>query len=304
MSDTLVTIIGIFLTAVLMFVFPLMTVSNTQDNIAQVSVQSLVAEFVNNVATKGKITQDDYNTFISKLYATGNTYDVQLEHKKMTTNPNKGADDQIGENLYYSVYNSVIIDSIETGINYNEEYLMKKGDYIIVTVKNTNTTIASQIKNFVYSIIEKDINRIAASSSALVVSTGSNEVNSSVSDDVETNNPTEIKNLEYYYQLDGNYEGIQTWEEAYKLFIEVKGHNETYEENERKINFMYLQKSNNKGWGAYADINHDWNYQYDDMIYRIDTVLKENQGHTFEVIVVKNETTGFIKTVKIINQNK
>lgn len=172
MSDTLITIIGIFLAAVLMFVFPLMTVSNTQDDISQVAVQSLVAEFVNNAAMKGKITQDDYNTFLSKLYATGNKYEVQLEHKIMTTNPNKGADDQLGENLYYSVYNSSIIDSTETGVNYKKEYLMKKGDYIIATVKNENATIATQIKNFLYSVVGKDIYTIAASSSALVVNTG------------------------------------------------------------------------------------------------------------------------------------
>lgn len=172
MSDTLITIIGIFLAAILMFVFPLMTVSNTQDDISQVAVQSLVAEFVNNSATKGKITQDDYNAFLSKLYATGNTYDIQLEHKIITTNPNKGASDQLGENLYYSVYNSTIIDSSTTGINNKKEYLMKKGDYIIVTVKNTNITIASQIKNFLYSIVGKDTYTIAANSSALVVNTG------------------------------------------------------------------------------------------------------------------------------------
>lgn len=172
MSDTLITVIGIFLAAVLMFVFPLMTVSNTQDDISQVAVQSLVSEFVNNAATKGKVTQDDYNSLVSKLYATGNTYSIELEHKIMTSNPNKGATDQLGENLYYSVYNSTIVDSQDTGVNYNDEYLMKKGDYIIATVKNTNTTIGSQIKNFVYSIVGKDTYTIAASASALVVNTG------------------------------------------------------------------------------------------------------------------------------------
>lgn len=172
MSDTLITIIGIFLAAVLMFVFPLMTVSNTQDNISQVAIQSLTSEFVNNAATKGKVTQNDYNTFISKLYATGNTYDVQLEHKIMTTNPNKGDIDQLGENLYYSVYNSAIVDSVDTGVKYKEEYLMKKGDYFTATVKNTNITIASQIKNFLYSIVGKDTYTIAASASASVVNTG------------------------------------------------------------------------------------------------------------------------------------
>lgn len=172
MSDTLITIMGIVLAAILMFVFPLMAISNTQDDISQVAVQSLASEFVNNAATKGKVTQDDYNSFIAKLYATGNTYDVQLEHKIMTTNPNKGATDKLGENLYYSVYNSTIVDSPNTGVNYNEEYTMKKGDYIIVTVKNTNTTIGSQVKNFLYSIVGKDTYTIAANASALVVNTG------------------------------------------------------------------------------------------------------------------------------------
>ena len=102
MSDTLITIIGIFLAAILMFIFPLMTVSSTQDDISQVAVQSLVAEFVNNAATKGKITQDDYNNFISKLYATANTYDVQLEHKIMTVNPNKGETNHEKNSCIYS----------------------------------------------------------------------------------------------------------------------------------------------------------------------------------------------------------
>lgn len=171
MSDTLITIIGIFLAAILMFVFPLMAVSNTQDDISQVAVQSLVSEFVNNAATKGKITLDDYNSFVSKLYATGNTYSVELEHKIMTTNPNKGAADQLGENLYYSVYNSTILEGTK-GVYNNQEYLLKKGDYIVATVKNTNITIASQIKNFVYSIVGKDTYSIAASASALIVNTG------------------------------------------------------------------------------------------------------------------------------------
>lgn len=171
MSDTLITIIAVFLAAVLMFVFPLMTITNSQDDISQVAVQSLVAEFINNAARKGKITQDDYNDFLSKLYATGNTYEVQLEHKIMTVNPNKGETEQLGENLYYSVYNSTIVEGTN-GVNNQEEYLLKKGDYIIATVKNTNTTMASQLKNFLYSIVGKDTYTIAGSASALVANTG------------------------------------------------------------------------------------------------------------------------------------
>ena len=171
MSDTLITIMAIFLAAVLMFVFPLMAISNTQDDISQVAVQSLVSEFVNNAATQGKITNDNYNALLTKLNATGNTYDVQLEHKIMTVNPNKGVDVQFGENLYYSVYNVTILGDLESSAN-NYNHILKKGDYIICTVKNTNETIGTQVKNFLYRIAGKDTYTIAASASALVVNTG------------------------------------------------------------------------------------------------------------------------------------
>lgn len=173
MSDTLITVIGIFVAAILMIVFPLMAVSNTNDDISQVAVQSLVSDFVNNIAVEGKITQDGYSKFLTKLYATGNTYDVQFEHQIMTTNPNKTNIDQLGENSYYSVYNATIIDG-ENGLENNEVYLLKKGDYIIVTVKNTNVTIATQIKNFAYKIVGKDTYQILADASARVVNTGKN----------------------------------------------------------------------------------------------------------------------------------
>lgn len=173
MSDTLITVIGIFLAAILMIVFPLMAVSNTQDDISQVAVQSLVSEFINNAATEGKITKDGYDKFLTKLYATGNTYDVQLEHKIMTQNPNKNANDQLGENTYYSVYNATILDG-ENGLNSKDVYILKKGDYISATVKNTNITIAAQIKNFAYKIVGKDTYQILADASALVVNTGKN----------------------------------------------------------------------------------------------------------------------------------
>lgn len=167
MQDTFMYVVIIIVAVGLMFVIPLIIVSNNQDDITQTAVQSLVAEFVNKEATKGKITPDDYNEFLSKLYATGNTYSVELEHKIMTINPNKGDDNKSGENLFYSVYNSTILEKV----NGKEDYLMKKGDYLICTVKNTNQTMGSQLSSAIYSIGE-DTYSIAASESALVVNTG------------------------------------------------------------------------------------------------------------------------------------
>lgn len=173
MSDTLITIIAIFLAAILMFVFPLMAVANQNDEIAQVSVQSLVSEFVNNASTKGKITRSDYDAFKQKLYATGNSYDIEIEIQVLDENPGKKgtatSQDLIGENVYYSIFTTTVIAGIDST---EAEYLLKKGDNIIVTVKNTNVTIATQIKNFMYRVVGKDTYTIGASASALVVNTG------------------------------------------------------------------------------------------------------------------------------------
>ena len=58
MSDTLVTIIAIGLAAVLMFVFPLMTMSDRTDDVSKLTVETATTEFVDEIRTTGKITPD------------------------------------------------------------------------------------------------------------------------------------------------------------------------------------------------------------------------------------------------------
>ena len=172
MSDTLITIFGVFLAAILMFIFPLMEVANQNDAITQTTVSSLVSDFANQIANQGKLTQNDYDTFISKLYSTGNTYDVELEFQILDDNPGSKttttSQDMIGENIYYSVYTS----SIEGIINNKGVYQLKQGDYVVITATNNNVTLGTQLKNFFYKIVGKDTYTVAAKSSALVINTG------------------------------------------------------------------------------------------------------------------------------------
>ena len=56
MGDSFVTIIAIFLAAILMFVFPLMSISERTDDVSQLSVQTATTEFVDKVRTTGKLT--------------------------------------------------------------------------------------------------------------------------------------------------------------------------------------------------------------------------------------------------------
>ena len=170
MGDSLITIVAIFLAAILMFVFPLATISEMNDNEATAMVQSYTTEFVNNIRSKGKVTKEDYDAFVQKLYATGNSYDVDFELQIADTNPGKKtATQQIGDTTYYSVFTS----QVESELNSDKHsYLLKEGDYVIVYVKNTNTTISQMIKSVLYSITGNQSYVIMAQDSGGVVATG------------------------------------------------------------------------------------------------------------------------------------
>ena len=174
MGDTLITITSIFLAATLMFVFPLMSVSERNDDIAQMSVQTATVQFVDNVRQTGRITANNYDAYVQTLSATGNSYDVEMEVKILDENPGKKtsqtSSDKIGENIYYSEYTSQILDKI---YNSNTKAMkLKEGDMISVNVKNTNTTIGQMLKNFFYSISGNDTYKIAASHSGVVMANG------------------------------------------------------------------------------------------------------------------------------------
>ena len=81
MSDSLITIVAIFLAVILMFIFPLMSIAERNDDIAELTVQTAVNDFVNTAKVTGKITISEYNKMVSKIESTGNTYDIELEVK-------------------------------------------------------------------------------------------------------------------------------------------------------------------------------------------------------------------------------
>ena len=171
MSDTLVTIIAIALAAILMFIFPLMTMSDRTDDVSQLTVETATTEFVDEIRKTGKITEEKYNQFSEAIGSTGNTYNVEMEVKILDENPGKKTTqtdrDKIGENVYYSVYTSQIEEKIyKEGI-----YKLKEGDIVSVSVKNTNQTLAQQLKNFFYSVVGNDTYTIAASHGGIVSAT-------------------------------------------------------------------------------------------------------------------------------------
>lgn len=175
MGDTLITIVAIALAAVLMFVFPLMTMSDRTDDVAQLTVETATTEFVDDVRTTGKLTLANYSKFVENISSTGNTYDVEMEIKVLDENPGKKTTQaeasKIGENVYYSEYTSQILDGLEDRATKNTRAL-KEGDIFSVSVKNTNTTLSQQLKNFFYSVTGNSAYTIAAEHAGIVTANG------------------------------------------------------------------------------------------------------------------------------------
>lgn len=150
MGDSLITIIAIFLAAILMFVFPLAAISEMNDSETLALVQSYTTEFVNKIISKGRITKEDYNEYIQKLYATGNSYEVEIEVQIADTNPGKKTDnDKIGDIEYYGIYDPQIMPYLESDKGY---FALNEGDLVKVITYNTNKTISQMIKTVLYNV--------------------------------------------------------------------------------------------------------------------------------------------------------
>lgn len=175
MSDTTITIIAIFLAAILMFIFPLMAMSDRTDDVSQLTVQTATTEFVDNVRTTGVLSLDKYDSFVQEISATGNTYDVEMEVQVLDENPGKKSTQtettKIGENVYYTLYTTQIIDALNQ--NASGAYKLKEGDIFSASVQNTNTTISQQLKNAFYRVTGNDTYQIAAQHAGIVTVNGS-----------------------------------------------------------------------------------------------------------------------------------
>jgi len=172
MGDSFITIIAIFLAAILMFVFPLMAMADRSDDVSTLAVQTATTDFVDKVRTTGKLTIDDYDRYVATLNSTGNTYDVDIELQYLDENPGVKTTQtemtKIGENLYYNEYTNQVTSKLSTKGRIN----LKEGDRISVTAKNTNQTISQILKNFFYQIAGNNTYNIVAQHGGIVTVNG------------------------------------------------------------------------------------------------------------------------------------
>ena len=168
MGDSLGTVIVIAIAAILMFVFPVMTMADRTDDVSQLTVQTETTEFVDEIRTTGKITPEKYDQFVQSITSTGNLYDVDIEVKVLDENPGKKTlqttKDKIGENGYVSAYTTQFEEQLEK----SGKIKLNTGDMILVSVVNANPTFAQQLKSFAYKITGNDSATIIASKAGMV----------------------------------------------------------------------------------------------------------------------------------------
>ncbi len=173
MSDTVVTVIAIFLAAILMFIFPLMSTSDRTDDITTQAIDAATTDFVDEIRSTGQITQDSYDNFVQTISSTGNSYEVEMEVQVLDDNPGKKVTEaeytKVGENYYYSKYTTQILEEVnsEAGAMY-----LKQGDMVTVSVRNTNRTIGTILKDFIYRVTGNNSASITASHSGIVTVNG------------------------------------------------------------------------------------------------------------------------------------
>lgn len=146
MEDSLIVIFSIILAVILMFLFPIMDTWERQDDISYMSVYSSVVEFVDSARNLGYITTNMYDKFVQQVNATGNRYDITIEHRKRIY------EIDAYKNVYTTTIEEILYDNnAKADPTINNKYEMSAGDYLYVSVKNTNKTQSTLLKDVLYA---------------------------------------------------------------------------------------------------------------------------------------------------------
>ena len=147
MGDSLSIIFAVIVALIIMFVVPLVDTWELQDNLSYVVTYAAVTDFVDTVRNTGYISMDNYQSLMSTLNSTGNTFAVSMEHRAF--NSAVSADMIQNTGKYMSAYLNTYTNNIMAQLNAGNVYKLDKYDYFYVTVKNTNRTQASIVNSIV-----------------------------------------------------------------------------------------------------------------------------------------------------------
>lgn len=143
---------------------PVLIISLKQDALSQSIVDNAAAEFVENAVGAGNFTLDGYYKLLSDVNKIGTPCEVNIIH---STSVMYGEEVVLGTSasgqplISYDVGKTMIdhgTEEVLTALIRDGEYGMKQGDYLKVTVKNTQPTMGSKLYGLIMKrFVSKDI---------------------------------------------------------------------------------------------------------------------------------------------------
>ena len=137
-ASTAVTIIGIFVAAMIMFVGPLMIMASKQDKAAMLEAEKVVKEAVAEWANKAVITQEDKDNLQLKLDAIGQAYGLEIEIRMLDENMVKKVEEALkNSGVYITKYTANVDEELQSGPIY-----LNQGDIITVIAIPIGNSVA------------------------------------------------------------------------------------------------------------------------------------------------------------------
>lgn len=157
--NSLLKIFAVLLAILLLNLYPIAAAFEQQDDVSELIVLRATAAFVDAVRDKGGITPAMYNDFTASLAATGNTFDIQMEHESKKYVPVyedparpetfQGAYELQMDAFYNAQILPVLFPEHEARLDASSRrYRMHVGDRFTVTVRNTNRTAGTLFFDF------------------------------------------------------------------------------------------------------------------------------------------------------------
>ncbi len=155
MSETLSKTFALILAVLLLYIFPVENMLSRQDDMTRVFVLNETAEFVDSVRNLGYITPVMYLQFTEVLSASGNRYEIIMEHQHTSIDPIYTDPDDITSFQHdynrneYTTYTDDILETLfpaTTVVPSDPYYYLSRGDTFTVQVANVNKTIATRVQ--------------------------------------------------------------------------------------------------------------------------------------------------------------
>ncbi|BCN32405.1 hypothetical protein [Anaeromicropila herbilytica] len=145
-------IVALFIAVLLLFIVPILYLSQKQDAITQSYVAEETTAFVDAIKNNGYVTDKMYTAFLKKLDDTNNIYTIKIEHSHQVINPvydeNTGDFQEKVTESYKTTYEDTILKELYEGSGI---YKFDQGDYISVKIVNRNKTFSAKLQQIIYA---------------------------------------------------------------------------------------------------------------------------------------------------------